>query len=365
METVLYNDFEKIVIEKIPLIDLRAPMEFEKGAFINAINLPIMNDEERHLVGTCYKQKGNEEAVNLGYQLVAGDIKESRIRAWQDSINNNPETLLYCFRGGQRSRIAQKWVKERTGKDVLRLNGGYKAFRSYLMSQLEPSVQKSKPILLGGCTGSGKTILLKKLKNSIDLEGIANHRGSAFGCKITPQPTPINFENNLAYALVNHRYNGYKYMILEDEGRNVGARFLPKPIASYFNSGDLVILRASLEERVNITMNEYVYQAQANYENVYVDGTGLDHWADYIRESIMKLKKRLGLENCQKILKVFEDAYNNQLAKGNQEKHRGWVEMLLRDYYDPMYEYQLQKTTHGIIFEGNKDEVLSFLQNKE
>ena len=254
---------------------------------------------------------------------------------------------------------------DRTGKDILRLNGGYKAFRSYLMEQLDPAAQKSKPILLGGCTGSGKTILLKKLKNSIDLEGIANHRGSAFGCKITSQPTPINFENNLAYALVTHRHNSYKYMILEDEGRNVGARFLPKPIASYFNSGDLVILRVPLEERVSITMAEYVYQSQKDYNNAYIDGRGLACWAEYIRESIIRLKRRLGLENCQEILNIFESAYNMQLTTGSQEKHRDWVTMLLKDYYDPMYEYQLQKTTHEIIFEGNKEEVLEFLRDKE
>ncbi|HHX60073.1 MAG TPA: tRNA 2-selenouridine(34) synthase MnmH [Epulopiscium sp.] len=365
MKTVVYNDFEKIVLNQTPLIDVRAPIEFKKGAFINTVNLPLMNDEERHLVGICYKEKGNEEAVKLGYELVSGDIRQARITAWQNHIKNNPETMIYCFRGGQRSQISQEWIKEATGEQILRLDGGYKAFRNYLMEQLEPSALISTPILLGGCTGSGKTILLKKLKNAIDLEGIANHRGSSFGSKITPQPTPINFENNLAYALINHKHQGFKNMILEDEGRNVGARFLPQPLAAHFHSGNLVVLKVPIEERVEITMDEYVYQSQEDYCQVYADEVALSQWADYIRESVMKIKKRFGEESCKEILAVFEQAYQEQLRTGSPKKHRDWIEIMLRDYYDPMYNYQIQKTTHEIIFEGNTNEVLEFLKSQE
>lgn len=365
MKDFVYNDFEKIVIDEMPLIDVRAPIEFEKGAFINAVNLPLMNDEERHLVGICYKEKGNEEATKLGYELVSGDIREKRVNNWKRQIETNPETMIYCFRGGQRSQISQEWIKEATGKEVRRLEGGYKAFRTYLMAQLEPEALISTPILLGGCTGSGKTILLQDLDNAIDLEGIANHRGSSFGRKITPQPTPINFENNLAYALIQHKYKGYKNMILEDEGRNVGARFLPKPLAAHFRSGDLVVLKVPLEERISITMDEYVIQSQEDYLKTYTDGTALSEWAEYIRESVMRLKKRFGAESCKEILGVFDEAYQDQLRTGNLEGHRDWIEIMLRDYYDPMYNYQIEKTVHEIIFEGNKKEVLEFLKSKE
>lgn len=365
MDKFIYNNFEKIVIDKIPLIDVRAPIEFEKGAFINAVNLPLMNDEERHLVGICYKEKGNEQAVKLGYELVSGDRRAARVSAWKTHIENNPDTMIYCFRGGQRSQISQDWIKEATGNQVLRLEGGYKAFRNYLMEQLEPAAQTSPPILLGGCTGSGKTILLQQIKNAIDLEGLANHRGSSFGRQITPQPTPINFENNLAYALITHRHKGYKNLVLEDEGRNVGARFLPKPLAAHFNSGNLVVLKVPLEERIEITMEEYVCESQENYSKVYTDGTALSQWAHYIRESVMRIKKRFGEESCKEIIAVFEQAYDEQLKSGSLDKHRDWIEIMLRDYYDPMYNYQLQKTTHEIIFEGNTNEVLEFLKSQE
>lgn len=365
MKNKTTNDFKKIVINQTPLIDVRAPIEFEKGAFIGAVNLPLMNDQERHLVGICYKEKGNEVAVKLGHELVSGDIRQGRIEAWKGHLEKNPDTLIYCFRGGQRSQISQEWIKEATGKEILRLEGGYKAFRNYLLGQLAPEAQISTPILLGGCTGSGKTILLKKLENAIDLEGIANHRGSSFGKQITPQPTPINFENNLAYALINHKDKGYKHMILEDEGRNVGARFLPKPLAAHFKLADLVILKVPLEERVTITMDEYVYESQRDFLAVYPDGTGLELWADYIRESVMRIEKRFGRESALEIIAVFEQAYKHQQATGSKDKHRDWIEILLRDYYDPMYEYQIEKTTHDIIFEGNTHEVLEFLKSKE
>jgi len=356
------NEFEKIVLEEMPLIDVRAPIEFERGAFKNTVNLPLMNDEERHLVGICYKDKGNEEAVKLGNQLVSGEIRQARIDAWISYLTKHPSSQIYCFRGGLRSQITQQWMSEATGKEIVRLEGGYKAFRNYLMAELEPEQQKSTPILLGGCTGSGKTILLKKLQNAIDLEGIANHRGSSFGKQVTEQPSQINFENNLAYALIQHRNNDYAYIILEDEGKNVGRCFLPKPLATYFSSGDLVLLKVSLEERVQITMDEYVYESQRLYKEAYAQG--LTQWADYIRESLDKIKKRLGGDRCKSLIDLFEQAYQEQINSGSCLLHQNWVETLLRDYYDPMYQYQIQKVANKIIFEGNATEVLTYLEQK-
>ncbi|MGG7057320.1 hypothetical protein ACQPUZ_03405 [Clostridium tertium] len=106
-----------------PLIDVRAPIEYGKGAFINSINIPILNNEERHIIGICYKEKGNEEATKLGYKIVSGSIKEQRITAWINYIKSNENAMLYCFRGGSRSRIAQECIIESLKKDILRLGG--------------------------------------------------------------------------------------------------------------------------------------------------------------------------------------------------------------------------------------------------
>jgi len=317
------------------------------------------------LVGICYKEKGSEEAVKLGHQLVAGEIKETRVEAWRRHLEKYPGSLFYCFRGGLRSQIAQQWVAEVTGQEIPRLEGGYKAFRNYLIEKLEPERQTSQPILLGGYTGSGKTVLLKRLQNAIDLEGLANYRGSAFGKRITPQPAQIDFENNLAYALIQHRNKAYSHLIIEDEGKNVGRCYLPKPLAAFFNSGDCVILKTPLSERVQNIVEEYVFQSQKNYMEEYESEQGLAEWARYIRDSVCKIQKRLGADRCQKILTVFEEAYQQQIEFGNCDSHNNWVEMLLTEYYNPMYRYQIEKKTSRIIFEGNFNEVLSFLQNNK
>jgi tRNA 2-selenouridine synthase len=102
------SDFRSIVLNNIPLIDVRASVEFEKGAFPHAVNLPLMSNEERHLVGIKYKEKGHEEAVKLGHALVNNERKNERVQAWLDFIQANPETKLYCFRGGERSKISQE-----------------------------------------------------------------------------------------------------------------------------------------------------------------------------------------------------------------------------------------------------------------
>ena len=168
------EDFERIVLDDTPLIDGRAPVEFERGAFPAAVNLPLMNNEERRLVGIRYKERGNTEAVKLGEELVSGDIRRQRIEAWAAQLNQWPDTLLYCFRGGQRSEISQRWIAEETGKIIPRLKGGYKAFRNYLIDRLDPSSLKSKSILLGGRTGTGKTLLPRQLDHAVDPEAIAN-----------------------------------------------------------------------------------------------------------------------------------------------------------------------------------------------
>ncbi len=357
-----YNDFKNIVLNKTPLIDVRAPIEFVKGAFINAVNIPVMDDKQRKQVGICYKEQGNEAATKLGYELVSGQVKQKCLDGWKKQIEENPDTLIYCFRGGARSQISQQWIYEATGKTVLRLEGGYKAFRNYLIDELDPKVQTSKPILLGGCTGCGKTILLNQIENAVDLEGIANHRGSSFGIKVTGQPTQIGFENNLAYAIINHRQKGFKHMILEDEGKNVGANFIPKPLAEYFNNGDLVILDAPIETRIDITRQEYVSQSQIEYQEFYGQAEGKDRWAEYISGSLNRIKKRLGAENHINLINMFNNAYQHQLKTGDVQVHNDWIRVLLEDYYDPMYLHQIKKTTKKIIYKGEAQDVLEFLK---
>ncbi len=355
--------FEKIAINKTPLIDVRSPSEFKKGAFINAVNLPLMNEEERHLVGACYTEKGSEEAIRLGHQLVKGEKKQNRIEAWSTYIKNYPESMIYCFRGGLRSRIAQEWIFEATGKKIQKIEGGYKAFRNYLIQAFDSHMQKSIPMVLGGYTGSGKTKILNKLENSIDMERIANHRGSSFGRYITPQPTQINFENNLAYALLQHKAKQYTYMILEDESNNIGRCLIPKPFFRYLIAGQLVLIDIPFEERVVNTYIEYVIQSQIDYVKVYGKNSGFCEWYRYICDSITRLKKRLGGAGFKCIMNAFEEASQEQRNTGDTGSHKRWIALLLKYYYDPMYAYQIEKNAERIIFRGNGQEVYEYLKS--
>ncbi|MDV4151913.1 tRNA 2-selenouridine(34) synthase MnmH [Clostridium sp. AL.422] len=357
------NDFKSIVLNNIPLIDVRAPIEFEKGAFLTSINMPILNNEERHIIGICYKEKGNEEATRLGYNIVSGEIKEYRVSLWTSFIKSNPNAIVYCFRGGSRSRIAQEWIVTELNKDIPRILGGYKAFRNYLLDSLSRENQNYIPIVLTGYTGSGKTKLLKELKNSIDLEGIANHRGSSFGAHVNPQPTQINFENNLAYDLIKKQHKGYKYIVFEDEGKNIGKNFIPQEFFSYFRSGEIVLLSSPLEERIENTLREYVIEAQIDYTNLYGYEEGLNNWFNYIYSSMDRLKKRLGGDKFKKVITELEFAYKNQLSTGNTEYHKYWIELFLKEYYDPLYKFSLEKVKDRIIFQGNYNEAKDYLNN--
>lgn len=358
----LYDDFKSIVLNKTPLLDVRAPVEFKNGSFFNACNLPIMSDEERRLVGICYKNEGNAKAIELGHKLVSGDVKEQRVQAWCDFIQANPSALLYCFRGGQRSKITQTWLQER-GIEIPRLKGGYKAFRNFLLKEIETSLKHLKPLILGGKTGSGKTIFLKRFQNFIDLEALANHRGSAFGQKITPQTTQIDFENALAYELIQKREAGFKTLLFEDEGKHVGSVFMPESFIAAIADAPLVILESSLESRIEITLEEYVVQAQKNYEAAGFEEP-FKAWQQSIKNAMKKIERRLGYEKHAIVSSLFEAALGEQLQNGSFLGYKEWIEYLLRHYYDPMYDYQIKKRSHRVLFCSDASEVEAFIKQR-
>ena len=362
----LFDDFETLVRNQRPLIDTRAPVEFAAGAFPGAVNLPLMTDEERAAVGTCYKEQGNEAAVKLGHELVNEDVRRPRIRAWANFYRAHPDALLYCFRGGQRSEIAQRWLYEYEGLVIPRLHGGYKALRRFLIEQLEgplpQKLQQTRRFVIGGRTGCGKTRLLARIEHKIDLEALANHRGSAFGRHIDPQPTQIDFENRLAYALIQFFAEPHPYLAFEDEGRNIGRLYLPKTILEgLYDGAELLILEAPLEKRVDITLDEYVTQAQARWLERAPEN-GLERWREDILDSMNRIQRRLGGERHSRLLSMFEAAWQLQQQTGSREGHRDWVRFLLTDYYDPMYDYQLSRKPHPVRFRGEAEALLSFLE---
>jgi len=361
LDLPLTEAFRSIVLDNRPLIDVRAPVEFEKGAFPHAVNLPLMTDEERHLIGIRYKEQGNASAVQLGKALV-GPVKHKRVQAWVDFVHKHPDAYLYCFRGGQRSQISQAWLEE-AGITMPRLQGGYKAFRAFLMQESERISSQADTLILGGRTGSGKTRLIHACANSIDLEGLANHRGSSFGGFTTEQPSQIDFEDALGYALIKFESKKYKHLIVEDESHNIGRIYIPKPIFNHLKKGELVILNTSMQERVDIIFDEYVTHAFKKYTLRYGD-EGIQQWFEHANDALGRIKKRIGYERYIKIQTAFRDASLAQNETGQSTQHKTWIEMLLREYYDPMYDYQIEKSDTPIAFEGNYAEVLDYLQQR-
>lgn len=363
MKPTLTNDFLSIVLNETPLLDVRAPVEFLKGAFTNASNLAILDDEERRLIGIRYKEEGNAAAVKLGEELIGNAGKEERVAKWKEYISKNPNAILYCFRGGQRSGFSQAWLEEE-GINITRLKGGYKAFRKYLMDQMLEISLKTNTLILGGRTGSGKTLLLSKIPNMIDLESIANHRGSSFGNFVYSQPGQINFENELSYKLIQFNASSYRNLVIEHESRNIGRAFIPKETYANFMKGQLVILETPLNERVDITYDEYISSAIKSYTESF--GTdGLNKWAESVNAGLDRIKKRLGSQLHLEFKTMFSEAFEKHETDAGIQLYKKWIEKLLIDYYDPMYDYQLQKSPIPVIFKGNSEEVIDFIRSKE
>lgn len=356
------DDYESLFVNNTPLLDTRAPIEFSRGAFPSAQHAPLMTDDEREQVGICYQNIGKEAALELGHQLVSGKVKEQRLDAWMAFFQNNPDGILYCFRGGLRSQITQRWIFERSGIAYPRIKGGYKSMRRYLIDELENLGKKLNFVVIGGQTGAGKTLLLNRLRNSIDLEGLANHRGSAFGNDVNPQPTQINFENALAVELIKNKQQ--TFIALEDEGTNIGTIHIPDALKLKTQSSKLVVLKASVDERIELSLKTYVADMHDKYCALDAQN-GFENFAIYWRQSLGKIRKRLGGVRYQELAKILEDVLNKYQDADSVRLFLPIIETLLVDYYDPMYAYQINNKKNRIVFEGSADEIIDFLKSSK
>ncbi len=335
----MWSDPELISLfrKNTPLIDVRAPVEFKDGAIPNSVNLPIMHDEERRLVGICYKEHGQEKAIELGHELVSGKVKAERIAAWSEFIRKNPEAEVFCFRGGLRSQISCEWIKE-AGFNKAPISGGYKRLRNFFLSWLNDA-PLSEFVRIGGLTGSGKTTLLKKIKHHIDLEEHAHHRGSAFGPR-GEQPAQITFENLLALDLMKHQ--GHK-IVIEDESVTLGKVVIPSRLFSAFRSSPLIILEIDPEERLQNIVNDYVK----------------DSSSEFFIQGLRKIQKRIGNKKFQELSVEIEEAFRHP---AEIRYHSRWITTLLHEYYDPLYQKDLRYNQDKVIFRGNAEEILAFLK---
>ena len=291
----------------VTIIDARSEGEYGHAHIPGAVNIPLMNNSERIIVGTVYKQKGRDEAIKTGFELIGP--KFFQIIAEAEQKASSKTVLLYCWRGGMRSNILA-WVLGTYGFNVSLLKGGYKSFRNYV---IHVNSQPRKMIVLGGPTCSGKTEILHQIgikgEQIIDLEGLAHHKGSAFGgLGLPPQPSNEQFENTLAWELM--KSDPEKWLWIENESRTIGSCHLPETIFTTIRNSPLIDIELSKQERVKRVKTEY---AQFPIETLI--------------EKTEKIKKRLGPQHLKAAVMCLQEGDIN-----------GWIEIVMH-YYDKLYGY--------------------------
>ena len=355
----LATDLAGIFLEDVPLIDLRAPIEFKEGAFPQAISLPLMTDEERAQVGTCYKQQGQAAAIELGHQLVGGAVRAARLEGWLAQIAAQPDALLYCFRGGLRSQTVQQWLHE-AGVTRPRVAGGYKELRRFLIDTQDKASAECRWSVLTGMTGSGKTHMLEHIAQAVDLEGHAHHRGSSFGQLPGGQPGNIDFENRLAIELLKRRHQGEQAFVVEDESRLIGRCCLPLSLYETMGQAPLVVVEVPRHERAEQIRADYVHDLWLRYQAMYGNEAGWPLFAAYLTDALARLKRRLGDQAHRELDQLMQVALEEQGRSGNTELHLAWITLLLTRYYDPMYLYQLGNKRERIVFQGDRQACLDY-----
>jgi len=310
-EVIQIEQFLKLSA-KYPVIDVRAPSEYELGHIPGALSIPLFSDEERKVVGTAYKQINKEAAMYKGLDF-AGKKLVALAKEGKKKAGNNKTLLVHCWRGGMRSK-SMVWLFETLGLTCYLLEGGYKSYRNYIHTQFE---QPLKIRVLGGRTGSGKTDILFQLEEigeqMIDLEGLAHHKGSAFGALGEhPQPSTEQFENKLYQAL--SRLDHSRFIWIEDESRNVGRCVVPGEFYQQMKDSRIIFLDISRELRAVHLVKHY-----AGYE------------AGELKDCIHKISKRLGGDRTQEALESVDNSDFESTA------------MITLHYYDKTYMFSLEK----------------------
>jgi tRNA 2-selenouridine synthase len=298
------------------LVDARSPDEFAEATIPGAINVPILDNAERAEVGTLYKQAGKQAAKRRGVELVAPKIPAMIEAVASARPGGSPPVVVFCWRGGMRSLALAQFL-ELAGIPARQLVGGHKAFRALVRDFFEKG-EWGRLIVLRGLTGVGKTELLQRLATDrypvIDLEGLAHHRGSAFGHLGLPaQPTQQMFEARLWDALCKVPVG--EYALAEGESRHIGRLALPLRVYQSLQHEVSVWIEASLETRVR---------------NILADYPARDGLRDEFARPIRALKERLGRAAVEELVGLLESGEWEEL-----------VRRLMLHYYDPLYRHTL------------------------
>lgn len=303
--------------QSLPIVDVRSEGEFADGHIPGAINIPILNNAERKAVGTDYKQKGQREAILTGFRLV-GPRLPSIVEATEQAANGG-ELLVHCWRGGMRSNNFCQFAGMARIK-AHSLVGGYKVYRQRAVEAFRTPL---KLMTIGGTTGSGKSDILRALKATgeqvIDLESLANHKGSAFGAlNMSPQPTTEQFQNNLFETILT--LDPLRPTWIEDESISIGRIYLPHDFWATMSKSPVIEIQLDRSTRIDRLDREY----------------GVADRAQFL-EAMTRITKRLGGQNFKAAAEALE--------QGNM---KSTIDILLQ-YYDKTYQYGLDKKKARIV----------------
>ena len=301
--------------QHLPVVDVRSQGEFAEGHIHGALNIPLLNDDERVIVGTTYKQQGQQQAIKEGFRLVGPRLLD--IITETERIAQEKEILVHCWRGGMRSSNFSQFVGM-AGVKSQTVQGGYKAYRQVALESFKKPLQI---ILLTGCTGSGKSEVLRELaaqgEQILDLEALANHKGSAFGGLLMPaQPTTAQFQNNLFEEIL--KLDLSRRVWVEDESIAIGKIFLPKELWLTMSQSPLVQMNVAKEVRIQRLVDEYGPADREEFLQIMVKVTkklGGQHF----NAAKEKLSQGDMASTIDILLTYYDKAYLNSIDKRNSK----------------------------------------------
>ena len=293
------------------LVDVRSPAEFEEFHVPGAVNLPLFENDEKELIGYVYRNRGKEDAKKLGERIARSKLTAlfEKLSALKERYGN---VVVYCWRGGMRStRLCE--VMAQMGLNLYRLRGGYRAYRRFILADMERILKGTRMIVLTGKTGVGKTALIRRLREegipAIDLEGLAGDRGSVFGGVGGKRQVSQKMFDSLLYE--DLRDLGGGVIFVEDESRRVGRIQIPDPFWRRKCEGLYVEIKASLEKRVRNILEEY---------------TASPGWQEEVLKALPKIAKYLGPQRYSLLKDLIE--------RGEAEEA---IRLLIEEYYDRKY----------------------------
>lgn len=320
------------------LFDVRSPGEFSKGHLPGAINFPLFSDEERSIIGKVYKQDGKEIAIQRGLEMIGPRLSTLVLDA--KALADEKPIFIYCWRGGMRSN-SLAWLLNTAGMTVHLLDGGYKAYRSYLSDKLNG---EGNILVLGGYTGSAKTHILHLMRSKgaqvLDLEGLAKHKGSAFGNLYEDeQPEIEQFINSLGEHF--RRFDFSRPIWVEDESRTIGSVWLPEDFYRRLRSSPVMAIERSRDERATFLAKDY---GEIDREKLKI--------------GFSKIERRLGGQNVQAAQTAVDAGDLVTAAK------------IGLAYYDKTYEHGLTKRDTGLLtrldMKGKtNEEIADYLLSKQ